>query len=486
MVGLQYASIMTALGPKLNGIVNYDFWVPEPTLKFEGVEEFLAKYQKAAEGKGVDPIGYYLQPYAYAYLQVLDQAITATDSMDHAEIGKYMRDGEFDTVVGKVKFAPNGEWAKTRVLQVQYQGIEGQRARDLHEAGHAGGAVPGRVGVGRAQLPLRAVALRAPGSRSEAERTKGAIARKARWPPKSRPQEYVFSIELLLNALVAGVLLGGFYAAVSLGLTVAFGQLNIVNIAHPAFVILGSYVAYMCNSRWGLDPILVGLAFTPVFFLIGVGAYRIYYESFERKDDESLRGLAFFFGVMFIIEVGLIMVYGVDFRTVQAPYIGQNFKIGGVGVPTRMFVPFCVSLAMFACVYLYMSRTFNGRAIMAVAQDRLALQLMAADPVPDQAARLRHRHRHHRPCGGAPHHHHPHRALDRAALHRAGLRDRGSRGARLDSGDARGGPRPRHRGEPRRYFLRTVLGAGRRVRHPPPRARVPAPGTLRPMKVRRQ
>ena len=191
----------------------------------------------------------------------------------------------------------------------------------------------------------------------------------------------MFSVELLLNALVAGILLGGFYAAVSLGLSVAFGQLNIVNIAHPAFVILGSYIAYMCNSRWGLDPILVGIAFTPVFFLVGVGAYRIYYESFERKDDEALRGLAFFFGVMFIIEVGLIMVYGVDFRTVQAPYIGQNFKIGGVGVPTRMLVPFCVSLVMFACVYLYLSRTFNGRAIMAVAQDRLALQLMAADPV---------------------------------------------------------------------------------------------------------
>ena len=191
----------------------------------------------------------------------------------------------------------------------------------------------------------------------------------------------MFSLDLLLNALVAGVLLGGFYAAVSLGLTVSFGQLNIVNIAHPAFVILGSYIAYMCNSRWGIDPILAGLVFTPVFFLVGMGAYRIYYESFERKDDEALRGLAFFFGVMFIIEVGLIMVYGVDFRSVQAPYIGQNWKVGGVGVPTRMFVPFCVSLLMFGAVYLYLARTFNGRAIMAVAQDRLALQLMAADPV---------------------------------------------------------------------------------------------------------
>ena len=124
MVGLQFASIMTALGPKLNGIVNYDFWVPEPTLKFEGVEAFLEKYQAAAVGKGVDPLGYYLQPYAYAYLQVLGQAITATDGMDHAAIGEYIRSNEFNTVVGKVSFAPNGEWAKTRVLMVQYQGIE--------------------------------------------------------------------------------------------------------------------------------------------------------------------------------------------------------------------------------------------------------------------------------------------------------------------------------------------------------------------------
>ncbi|MDD9992591.1 MAG: branched-chain amino acid ABC transporter permease [Rhodospirillales bacterium] len=191
----------------------------------------------------------------------------------------------------------------------------------------------------------------------------------------------MFTVDLLFNALIAGVLLGGFYAAVSLGLTVSFGQLNIVNIAHPAFVILGSYIAYMCNSLWGLDPILTGIIFIPVFFLIGAGAYRLYYESFERKDDEALRGLAFFFGVMFIIEVALIMVYGVDFRTVQASYIGQSWKAGGIGVPTRMFVPFCVAIAMFSAVYLYMSRTFNGRAIKAVAQDRLALQLMGADPV---------------------------------------------------------------------------------------------------------
>ena len=135
MVGLQFASIMTALGPKLNGIVNYDFWVPEPTLKFEGVEAFLAKYQKAAEGKGVDPLGFYLQPYAYAYLQILGDAIAATNSMDHAAIGEHIRNSEFDTVVGKVSFAPNGEWANTRVLMVQYQGIADNELATFTKAG---------------------------------------------------------------------------------------------------------------------------------------------------------------------------------------------------------------------------------------------------------------------------------------------------------------------------------------------------------------
>ena len=135
MVGLQFASIMTALGPKLNGIVNYDFWVPEPTLKFEGVEAFLEKYQAAAVGKGVDPLGFYLQPYAYAYLQVLGQAITATGGMDHAAIGEYIRNNEFSTVVGKVSFAPNGEWAKTRVLMVQYQGIQDTELATFAKAG---------------------------------------------------------------------------------------------------------------------------------------------------------------------------------------------------------------------------------------------------------------------------------------------------------------------------------------------------------------
>lgn len=189
------------------------------------------------------------------------------------------------------------------------------------------------------------------------------------------------SADLLANAVTAGVLLGGFYAAVAIGLAIVFGQLDIVNIAHPAFIIVGSYIAWIVNSTFGLDPVLVGVLAAPAFFLVGVAIYRLYYAAFERTGQESLSGLAFFFGVMFIIEVVLILVYGVDYRLVQADYIGRTWSIGFVDFPLRMLVPFAVAVALTAAVYLYLSRTFTGRAIQAVAQDRLALQLMGADPV---------------------------------------------------------------------------------------------------------
>jgi len=125
MVGLQYTSVMTSLGPILNGIVNYDFWAPEPTMMFPGIKEFFAEYQKRAKEAGVDPLGYYLPPYAYAAVQILGQAIEATKSLDQQKVADHIRKTEFSTIVGKVKFGQNGEWAKSRVLQVQYQGIKG-------------------------------------------------------------------------------------------------------------------------------------------------------------------------------------------------------------------------------------------------------------------------------------------------------------------------------------------------------------------------
>jgi branched-chain amino acid transport system substrate-binding protein len=124
MVGLQFAAIQKNLGPLLNNVINYDFWVPEPTLNFPGVKEFLARYQEAAKGKGVDPLGHYLPPFAYAYMQILGQAVEATKSLDNGKIADYFRSHTHDTVVGKVKFGPNGEWATSRVLMVQFRDVQ--------------------------------------------------------------------------------------------------------------------------------------------------------------------------------------------------------------------------------------------------------------------------------------------------------------------------------------------------------------------------
>lgn len=190
-----------------------------------------------------------------------------------------------------------------------------------------------------------------------------------------------FSTALLVNAIIAGLLLGGFYASVSVGISISFGMLDVVNIAHPGFIILGSYIAYIVNSQLGFDPIAIALVLSPLFFLLGIALYRVYYLCFEKRGQESLRGLAFFFGILFITEVALILIFGVDYRTVKSAYADTTLRLGELDFPLRLVVPFLVSLAMLAALQLFFTRTFFGRAVLAVAQDQLALRLMGVDPV---------------------------------------------------------------------------------------------------------
>jgi branched-chain amino acid transport system permease protein len=192
----------------------------------------------------------------------------------------------------------------------------------------------------------------------------------------------VLSFDLLFEAVLFGVLLGCFYAAVSMGLSVSFGLLDVPHVAHPAILVFGSYCTYVVAS-YGLDPIVAGLVLMPPFFLLGMGVYRFYYETFERRGgkEAGVRGLAFFFGLAFIIEIGLILVFGVDQRLVNAPYIGSSLSLGEYRIPYRMLVAFGVALVLTVALTLYLSKTFTGRAIKAVAQDEPALRLMGANPV---------------------------------------------------------------------------------------------------------
>jgi branched-chain amino acid transport system substrate-binding protein len=125
MVGMQYASLIGQLSAKLDRVVNYHFFVPSPKMNFPGIEEFLTKYQSQAKEAGVDPLGFYQPPFAYAAMQVLEQAVKATGSLNDDKLADYIHKTAFNTIVGEIKFNALGEWASARTLMVQFQNIEG-------------------------------------------------------------------------------------------------------------------------------------------------------------------------------------------------------------------------------------------------------------------------------------------------------------------------------------------------------------------------
>src|ERR1700730_9468037 len=130
MIGPQNGSVKAQLGPLLNGLVNYEYWLPVQKMMFPGVAEMMAKYQSFAENAGADPLGYYVAPQAYAQMQIVEQAIAGTASLDDAKLAQFTRDASIKTVVGDVKFEKGGGWSEARVLHVQYRNI---KAADLSE-----------------------------------------------------------------------------------------------------------------------------------------------------------------------------------------------------------------------------------------------------------------------------------------------------------------------------------------------------------------
>jgi branched-chain amino acid transport system substrate-binding protein len=155
LVGPQFAALKTQLGPLLNGMVNYEAYAPDVATKFPFLEQFLAKYQGRAIKEGVDPLGFYLPPYAYAMMQVLEQAIKATGSLDQAQLADYMHKYEFDTFVGKVRFAKNGEWSIPRMMTVQYHGVSGNDLEQWMKPGHVTVLAPSAYATGTVKAPYQ-------------------------------------------------------------------------------------------------------------------------------------------------------------------------------------------------------------------------------------------------------------------------------------------------------------------------------------------
>jgi branched-chain amino acid transport system substrate-binding protein len=130
LVGVATAAMRQQLGPLMNGVVVTELWEPAPTMNFPGIWEFLKQYQAKAPAEGVDPLGYFLPPFAYAEMQILEQAITATGSLDDDKLAQYMHSHSFDTIVGEITFGPDGEWTEARNIFVQYHDI---KSNDLEQ-----------------------------------------------------------------------------------------------------------------------------------------------------------------------------------------------------------------------------------------------------------------------------------------------------------------------------------------------------------------
>lgn len=135
MVGLQYASVMQTLGSQLNGVVNYHTYVPESTMAFPGIRDFLGRFAKRAPGVNVETLGYYVAPFAYASAQILERAVTATKSLKHDVLADYLRKNEVSTIVGPIRWGPDGEWANPRVVMVQFRDIKDNDLEQFRQEG---------------------------------------------------------------------------------------------------------------------------------------------------------------------------------------------------------------------------------------------------------------------------------------------------------------------------------------------------------------
>ena len=156
MVGLQFAAVMGNLGSLLNGVVNYNTWLPEPGLQTEGTKAFFEAYTKRAIEAKVDPLGYYLAPYGYANGQMIEQAIKAVGSLDQKALAKYLRENTHKTIVGSITFAADGEWKETGVVQAQFRGIKDKNMEQFRSPGKQVILFPAKLKSGDLITPFEA------------------------------------------------------------------------------------------------------------------------------------------------------------------------------------------------------------------------------------------------------------------------------------------------------------------------------------------
>jgi branched-chain amino acid transport system substrate-binding protein len=156
MVGLQFAAVMQNLGSLLNGVVNYNSWLPEQSMYYEGTKAFFETYAKRAVEAKVDPLGYYLAPFGYTSGQLVEQAIKTTGSLDQKGLAKYLRENQHKTIVGPIAFAADGEWKETGTLQAQFRGVVDKDLEQFRSSGKQVILFPDKLKTGNLISPFEA------------------------------------------------------------------------------------------------------------------------------------------------------------------------------------------------------------------------------------------------------------------------------------------------------------------------------------------
>jgi branched-chain amino acid transport system substrate-binding protein len=156
MVGLQFAAVMENLGSLLNGVVNYNTWLPEPSMNFDGTKEFFEKYTKRAVQAKVDPLGFYLAPYGYAMGQMIEEAVNATKSLDQKALAKFIRENVHKTIVGPIAYAEDGEWKESATLEAQFRDVKNKNIDQFRSAGKQVIVFPDRLKTGDLVTPFEA------------------------------------------------------------------------------------------------------------------------------------------------------------------------------------------------------------------------------------------------------------------------------------------------------------------------------------------
>jgi branched-chain amino acid transport system substrate-binding protein len=156
MVGLQFAAVMENMGSLLNGVVNYNSWLPEPSMYYDGTKEFFEKYAKRAVVAKVDPLGYYLAPYGYAMGEMIAEAVNTTKSLDQKTLAKFIRENVHRTIVGPIAYAEDGEWKESSTLEAQFRGVKDKNIDQFRSPGKQVILFPDRLKTGDLIFPFEA------------------------------------------------------------------------------------------------------------------------------------------------------------------------------------------------------------------------------------------------------------------------------------------------------------------------------------------